>query len=1133
MTTNKAHSNPIAIQLTQELTVSCESNARNKNLLGVFISILVLIAISSMIAVAIVVINPEIVNQSARAFQAREAITLEEAMLGELSAGNFAFQWLSSTKQQQDELLFKDSKNIQIMSLPAPNNTSSGGENSSSTLFAKLANGFRPNITTLVSNASLLSSIDYQGFKISPSKRYLLVWTARKKQFRHSFTAKYFIYDIKQDLISLLSTRAATSPTDGGDTSSSANQFENLDAATEYLNSRSDGDKFSRFQCVDWFQSPASQDSDDSLILIQDNDLYLLANVGATTSGQQLAGKDSPAALPVRLTFTGQQEGIFNGIPDWLYEEEILADIPAFQVSPRATSLAYMSFNDSQVDLMPFSVYGSSEQVYPRVQQIRYPKSGRVNPRVTIHVVDQLTSNTAGDRRHVELVLPDDLSRRQHYINRISWLGDDRLSLMWINRNQNESYIVLCSRHSSWNCEKNLHLKASGGWLDLSDSEPLLLDESHYLAVILRPEGEDVGEFKHLARVSLDEPDSYTFLTQGRRDVTAINGQDKERGLLFYASTVENEPGQRQVFALNLLTGEENCLTCDLYSSAQTGECLFNAASLSQSGRYFVYDCDGPGVPRTELRSVEAILMRQKAAATATVGTKLKSTRAVELSSSASQQQQHPAGSNELDKMAQEFALKIAAVDQQQQQQQEMAKIQHNNPSQPQNVDEANDPSLLWLIEDNTDLRDKLQNVKAMPLTMRLKVPIPKTNYSANVLLLLPPQLGGGSPGTTARAHRERSRRATLGRRPTGSGTLEQPVGAYFTPDNIGDYVDQLSSGQQYPMVVDVYGGPGSQKVDYRFHIGFGHYLASSRRTIYAMIDGRGSGYQGTKRLYELYHKFGTVEIQDQTETVAWLARTYTFIDAGRVAIWGWSYGGYAAAMALAQSNARTLQDFHVKLHHLRSTNQSRSLLESGNGLQSVSSLLTMNGVFECAASVAPVTNWIYYDTAYTERYMSSPYANNHYDENSPGDHKPTVNTTTATLVRRPEIYKPNKWIPLSNVTTARLTNSVNQSPPPPPSSSVAASKILDLNEHYMRASLIDQIANIDRRRFLLIHGTADDNVHFQQSIFLMKRLIQKNVMFETRLYPDQDHGIADRADKLHLGSTLSNFFAECFDIAY
>lgn len=80
---------------------------------------------------------------------------------------------------------------------------------------------------------------------------------------------------------------------------------------------------------------------------------------------------------------------------------------------------------------------------------------------------------------------------------------------------------------------------------------------------------------------------------------------------------------------------------------------------------------------------------------------------------------------------------------------------------------------------------------------------------------------------------------------------------------------------------------------------------------------------------------------------------------------------------------------------------------------------------------------------------------------------------------------------------------------------------------------MLEHIANIDSKRFLLIHGTSDDNVHFQQSIMLMKRLIQKNILFETRIYPDQDHGIGNKADKLHLGMTLSNFFAECFNMAY
>lgn len=65
-------------------------------------------------------------------------------------------------------------------------------------------------------------------------------------------------------------------------------------------------------------------------------------------------------------------------------------------------------------------------------------------------------------------------------------------------------------------------------------------------------------------------------------------------------------------------------------------------------------------------------------------------------------------------------------------------------------------------------------------------------------------------------------------------------------------------------MLINVYGGPGSQQVDERFKVNWGYYLATNKNVIYGAIDGRGSGFKGDKILHELYHKLGTVEIEDQ-----------------------------------------------------------------------------------------------------------------------------------------------------------------------------------------------------------------------------------------------------------------------------
>lgn len=71
---------------------------------------------------------------------------------------------------------------------------------------------------------------------------------------------------------------------------------------------------------------------------------------------------------------------------------------------------------------------------------------------------------------------------------------------------------------------------------------------------------------------------------------------------------------------------------------------------------------------------------------------------------------------------------------------------------------------------------------------------------------------------------------------------------------------------KKYPMLIHVYGGPGTQQVNERFYVSWGHRLATAKNIIYGLIDGRGSGYQGEKMLHELYHRFGTVEVDDQIQ---------------------------------------------------------------------------------------------------------------------------------------------------------------------------------------------------------------------------------------------------------------------------
>jgi dipeptidyl-peptidase-4 len=157
----------------------------------------------------------------------------------------------------------------------------------------------------------------------------------------------------------------------------------------------------------------------------------------------------------------------------------------------------------------------------------------------------------------------------------------------------------------------------------------------------------------------------------------------------------------------------------------------------------------------------------------------------------------------------------------------------------------------------------------------------------------------------------------------------------------------------------------------------------------------------------------GKYEVQDQIAAARYLSRL-PFVNPERIGIWGWSYGGYMSSLAL----------------------------------------FIGNDVFKSAIAVAPVTNWRFYDTIYTERFLSTPQLN-------------------------PEGY--DAYSPLSHV---------------------------------------DKL----KGNLLLIHGTGDDNVHFQNSVMLQDALIASGKQFDSFFYPNRNHGIYGGNTRMHLFRLMSNF---------
>ena len=151
-----------------------------------------------------------------------------------------------------------------------------------------------------------------------------------------------------------------------------------------------------------------------------------------------------------------------------------------------------------------------------------------------------------------------------------------------------------------------------------------------------------------------------------------------------------------------------------------------------------------------------------------------------------------------------------------------------------------------------------------------------------------------------------------------------------------------FDASKRYPIVMVQYSGPNSQQVLDRFGIDW-YYALAQEGYVIASVDGRGTGARGEIFRKQTYLNLGIMESDDQVAAANYFA-TLPYIDGDRIGIWGWSYGGYNVLMSMSRGN----------------------------------------GSFKAGVAIAPVTDWRFYDTVYTERFMRTPQQNKTgYDEGS------------------------------------------------------------------------------------------------------------------------------------------------------
>uniref|UniRef100_A0A3Q3A3L6 Inactive dipeptidyl peptidase 10-like n=1 Tax=Kryptolebias marmoratus TaxID=37003 RepID=A0A3Q3A3L6_KRYMA len=296
------------------------------------------------------------------------------------------------------------------------------------------------NETDLLLRNTTFTTFKATKFAVSPDKNFVLLAYDVKRVYRHSFLASYLIYNLHTREVREL------------------NPPEVSDSVLQFASWGVQGQQ---------------------LIYIFENNIYYQAHVQNSSW---------------RLTSSGQDGLVFNGLSDWLYEEEVLHTQVAHWWSPDGSRLAYLTINDSLVPTMFLPRFTGS--LYPRGKEYPYPKMGQNNPSVGLQVV-----SLDGSAATTELKPPESFKNSQFYVTVVKWASREQLSVRWVNRAQNVSILSVCDA-STGSCMKR-HVTTSERWLSRQVSSAGNLDQfqptcglSHVVCLFVFLPGRAAGVFR-------------------------------------------------------------------------------------------------------------------------------------------------------------------------------------------------------------------------------------------------------------------------------------------------------------------------------------------------------------------------------------------------------------------------------------------------------------------------------------------------------------------------------------------------------------------------------------------------------------------------------------------------------------
>jgi len=646
--------------------------------------------------------------------------------------------------------------------------------------------------------------------ELSPDRDWFLFANNTKGLYRHSFYGDYYVKNMKTKKVLRIELKEI------------------------------DGDQNEQIRYCGW------SSVNNALVFVYKCNIYYIPTV------------DTTELKYYKITHDGIKKKVFNGVPDWVYEEEIIASTHAIEFSSDGKHMSYVNFNATSVPFYKFPKYNDPSNQYTVIENIAYPKAGYPNPTINIHVVNLADIESGINTTRQKLEPPAEMSKGDFYYAVMKWNKEKKVFIQWMNRHQNNTINVLYNVVDKTSAVMEQHTTPKG-WIDDDYVKPYFSADGSYYITMLPKEIPGMGDFRHLAKVTIgDDKGTIEYLTDGPFTVQDINCHNPDEEVMYFRST-EGSTRFRQVYKLDIKTKIRTCFSCGKIQDNGVN-CTYHYPQFSSKCSWVALMCQGPFVPKTHMLST---------------------------------------------KTDDQFALT-------------------GNSNTKELLAEKDLPTVHYYEVESDGLQ----------------IPVRET----------------------------------------------RPLN--FDPN------------RKYAVLFDVYGGPNTQKVTDKFQISFDHYFVTTHDIILVTCDARGTGYKGYDFLYAIYRKLGYYESIDAINVAKYLQKQ-SYVDPNRIAIWGWSYGGFYSATIMGMENTP----------------------------------------FKTAVAVAPVTDWRYYDTVYTERYMGLPTAE-------------------------------------------------------------------DNLEGYQSTSVMSKAKNFAGKNFLLIHGTADDNVHFQNSAQLAAALIREKVKFRSQFFTDRDHGI-------------------------